>query len=518
MKHRHGRRAAVVIAFLAGQAGATASAASLRIYGDSNRDGQVDAADVDRRDDWSWHGPGAFFLANVDDDNRDGAEDASDGGVNSGGDTEDIARLRIAVDEAALAVTARLRVRLDGPGALIRVHERTPGQGSGWRSIGEDGLLARPQGSIELGIEARHFAGIDGWDGRVRVRAEALDATAAVIASDTCTLRVAPWIMLPSSAPTEALYIAQGRYPRAAALLADLRALAAVPVHTYTTDRWQEMWMQDTMEIGYTQMPGQGEPTHVVLRANRCAGCDRFGHTLLARNRGFITVPTEGVTGHGQWDDWLGNVEVSHPAPDWPLGRIYHGINLNRGLQRFLAAQEVQAPFTIDPTWLLIKHVDEVMNFLPGPDGRPRLVIVSPRAAAELRGEPLDRHNRDIQRKLDATIATARQRLGLAADQIVELPLLFTSGSASWSNPVNAVHLNGVVVLGDTTGSDGARTLHGSRQGRAIERLLTALGLAVRWVDDAAYHVNHGNVHCATNALKRPLHPAFWLQLPHAPG
>ena len=46
--------------------------------------------------------------------------------------------------------------------------------------------------------------------------------------------------------------------------------------------------------------------------------------------------------------------------------------------------------------------------------------------------------------------------------------------------------------------------------------ILDGLGITVRWVDSWAYHVNHGEIHCGTNALRalaRPL-PRWWATRP----
>src|SRR5690348_207201 len=63
---------------------------------DSNRDGVVQMTDADRahRAEWSTTF-GASFLANLDDDDTDGAIDANDMTVNGEGDEADLARINI---------------------------------------------------------------------------------------------------------------------------------------------------------------------------------------------------------------------------------------------------------------------------------------------------------------------------------------------------------------------------------------------------------------------------------------
>lgn len=278
--------------------------------------------------------------------------------------------------------------------------------------------------------------------------------------------------------------------------------------------------MQDTMEVGYTEIPGaQGRKRiWVALRANRCGSggsCDRFARTRLGKDFGFMTVSSWGATGYGAWDDWFGNVEVSHPVPGWPLGRIYYGVNLNQGWKQFLQAQQVQKPFEIDPTWLMIKHVDEVMNFVPGPDGKARMIIVSPKAAHDIIGGTFyGPYNKGIEAKIQSTIATAKQALGLGDAQIIRLPLYFGYGGvAEWSNPVNSVYLNGTQAIGNTDNYYGVNQVSSTAYGKAIAKAFTDLGIAVKWIDDRAYQPNHGNVHCGTNTRRTPLYDAFWDQL-----
>jgi protein-arginine deiminase len=487
------------------------------LVGDTNRDGKITAADEPGRASWSWKS-GALFLANMDDDNLDGVEDYKDGSVNSGGDDKDIAlvEIRLAQQVAQKAKQAYVKV-VAGPAGMVNLFERTYGVGNGWNKLPASGKLSMFPTSTRVGIEARHFAGVNGWDGRVTLQVDVRDGSNVTLGKDKVMLRVAPWIMLPNSAKTEELYISNGKYSTAYLMAQGLKAISGLKVVEYRTWSWQEMWMQDTMEIGYTEMPGAQGPRRmwVALRANRCGAggsCDRFARTRLGKDFGFMTASSWGASGYGAWDDWLGNLEVSHPVPGWPLGRIYYGINLNKGWKKFLQAQEVQRPFEIDPTWLMIKHVDEVMNFVPGPDGKARMIIVSPRAAYDIIGGTYyGPYNKGIEAKIQKTIATAKRELGLTDAQIIKLPLYFAHGGvAEWSNPVNSVYLNGTQALGNTDNYYGVNQVAKTSYGKAIAKEFQDLGIAVKWVDDRAYQPNHGNVHCGTNTKRTPLVDGFW--------
>ena len=131
----------------------------------------------------------------------------------------------------------------------------------------------------------------------------------------------------------------------------------------------QDIWFQDTMEIGYTQLPG-AQPMHVVMEAQRPNASDDVAVTLLAPDFGFISIgePRQPGDEEDHWMDWMGNLEVTHPLSGHPLGRIYYGksdrTTFHPKILEFLEAQQVQKPFAVYTNWLLIQHVDEVLNFL----------------------------------------------------------------------------------------------------------------------------------------------------------
>ena len=77
------------------------------------------------------------------------------------------------------------------------------------------------------------------------------------------------------------------------------------------------MWMQDTMEAGYTQLP---ERSHV--RGLECIrGYDDFGPTLLGPDMGVIRIGE-----NRKLSERLGGLvwelEVTAPTDNYPLGRF----------------------------------------------------------------------------------------------------------------------------------------------------------------------------------------------------
>lgn len=497
-------------------------AADLIVSGDTDRDGDIDADDLDGRSLFTWK-RGAFALANVDDDDGDGKADHVDDTA-TGADVDDLARLRIELGAEVADKASRVTVELVSGATDARLFQVVDG--------GVEPLPTTlvPAPVLELAIEAKRFAGPD-WNGQLRVVVKAVDGNDVELASDEVALRVAPMLLLPSSTAPLAMHVATGAYSNAS-FLADLGA-ATTKAKTklltpYSTTKWQEMWMQDTLEIGYTQLPGKA-PMHVALRANR--GQDTYAATLLGPNMGYLVVGApRTTTGGDTWVDWYGNLEVSPPVPAWPLGRIYYGHNTTTGMKlhpdvvAFFEAQELQSPFWVDTSWLTIKHVDEIFTFVLDQAQKPKLLVVSPREAGKLYPSYYGPYNKGLQAKIDTTLLGGSYviagktvpyegvlaSLGLAKEDVVELPLFYTSGHSDWSNPVNGVFLgNGVFAAGETAIYEPERKVTADR--------LAALGMSVFWIDDAVYQNNLGNVHCATNATRSLAVADFTKALPGVP-
>jgi protein-arginine deiminase len=243
-----------------------------------------------------------------------------------------------------------------------------------------------------------------------------------------------------------------------------------------------------------------------------------------------------GLGGHDAWLDWFGNLEVSHPTPGHPLGRIHYGMDVVTGmalhpdLVQFLAAQELQAPFWIDTSWLAIKHVDEVLSFLPGADGGGMVCVASPGEAAKL-GFTVDSFNAGLQRQIDRLVDGGSYTVGgqtvahpglkallaIGEERVVRLPVLFDpvalagtpprpGAHSRWSNPVNAVHANGAMLVGEASMPAAVRAdVAAKLRGAGVQ--------AVHFIDDRVYQDRWGNVHCATNTVREP--PAgFWTRIP----
>jgi protein-arginine deiminase len=509
----------------------------LLIFGDTNRDGQVTRADVEGRHHWAWT-TGALMLANVDDDNQDGLPDWQDEGVNGPEDAQDLAQIKVSIPAQWAQSGYQVYLEADDRSqSFIQVFQESDGFEP--VDISAQVPLATAE-TLDLAVEAKHFAH-QNWNGLTRLEVTVQAPDGAVVGQDYLQLRVTPWLMLPNTAQTTDVFISAGAYENGAMRSQLQQHLAAhdIALHEYQTDAWQEMWMQDTMEIGYQEIPGH-PLMHVVLRANR--GLDRFPATLLGPGIGYLTVgQPRHLSGPDELADGLGNLQVSPPVPGYPLGRIYYGTNPETGITlhpemvTFVEMQQVQSPVSVDTSWLSVKHVDEIFNFLPGPDDQPYLIMTSAEAGANL-VQTLTRDgyagalgypsvsvqaatgyvsaNLTLQQdRLNAIQAKAQQDFHLDASHIIAIPTFYSSAqdaSSLWSNPINSVYIDGSLILGHPWGPEP----NPDPIQDAIAEQLTSLNIDLVFVDDRPYQVNRGNVHCATNRRQWPEVDQPWQYYP----
>jgi protein-arginine deiminase len=220
---------------------------------------------------------------------------------------------------------------------------------------------------------------------------------------------------------------------------------------------------------------------------------------------------------------------------------------MHPGVIQFLEAQGAQAPVLwIDTSWLIIGHVDETVSWVPSKVGTPyRMLMPSPRLAVEILkkaekdapGGILNRgtkregdkpgefersvaealNDKDlmaaqefVQGKIDTVRRTLQEGLGVADDDIIEIPVLFNSSPGEfrgryYSETVNMV--NGLLIGRDVIVPDPFGPIVGGKDVllQAVMDRLEPLGCRVRAVDNFyPYHRWGGEVHCGTNATRRP--------------
>ncbi|MCC6217379.1 MAG: hypothetical protein IT376_21150 [Polyangiaceae bacterium] len=246
-----------------------------------------------------------------------------------------------------------------------------------------------------------------------------------------------------------------------------------------------------------------------------------------------------------------------HEAPggSYPLGRAVRGATPtaypDRAFTALLDAQEEAPPLELDTSWLRVGHVDEMLAFVPAASARGWAVLIaSPRRARavfeELAGRGLGETpvfagklagasgvtpsaettvaavlaDEDVMAaslraaiELDEIASRLTAELGLAPSELVEAPVLFAEslGRAVAYTPslVNGVSLPPAHLLVPRAHGprvDGVDVLEAS-----LADGVAALGLTLVPVEDwELFHVNGGEVHCATNLLRGPGTAPWW--------
>lgn len=528
--------------------------------GDTNRDGRIDfKQDTAGTGDWTEE-CGAIFLNNCDSDQNTGRTDWSDEVVNGEEDLKDLAPIKIkkiknlpqeslvsvSVDETSLKRINLFLKNEDENFELIDLEKK-----------GNIKAAQLKKQDLELRLESNSFADAD-WNGKTYLKIS-VELPNSVIKEQTICLKAAPFILLSNLQKGKTLYVRAypGRndvfigqlkeiVPKAEAELFILQGEGSYPAH--------EIWFQDAMEIGYTEMPGR--KMNVVLQANRGRALDEFPfNELLGPDYGCIRVGNyreayaRGRGGNG-WLDWYGNLEVTPPLPEFPFGRIVYGFNpdgpadasLNPEIVSMLEAQQIQSPAVrLDTGWLTIKHVDEMVSFLPpkNPERPFCVMVVSPEAMINLlekwkaegygeaqvlkrfypgttvsgilENEKLIKHNIYLQQeRIEPNIMLIKNELKLKEDDIIRIPALFTEdGRALFPNMVNSAHLNDYLLISDPDGP----VINGSDLLKEeMKKLLAGVPIQPVFLDDTQYHKWSGNVHCATNIQREGL-PEPWYNI-----
>ncbi|HYH79693.1 MAG TPA: protein-arginine deiminase family protein [Longimicrobium sp.] len=381
-------------------------AVRVRLDVDADRDGTVEADEGDRNTwDFGVGQRGAVILCNLDDDDSSGTEDNRNTVVDGAADAQDLAPLVVracgtlpAGVSLVLVPDPRDRVRIFAARAAGAAAVAGPGP-----LPAEHVVTNAATQDVELGMEGVTYPE-PGFDGEIRIALVLRQGTTEILRDDV-KVRVAPWIMPSHLDVTQEVYVMEGAFN--AAFLVDLEQAtqaASVPLRRTNVGGYLEagridQWVQDTVEIGVSTMPGRS--LSVALDAVRTRGLNPYARNeLFGPDYGFLRVST--TTGENTFDSH-GNLEVSPPVTvggrEFKLGRIYFGGGrpaigsfpvepFNPDFLAFLRAQAVQSPFAIDTSWLAVGHVDEFLSFVPATSGKPfRLVVAdTPSCVQLLRG------------------------------------------------------------------------------------------------------------------------------------
>jgi len=367
--------------------------------------------------------------------------------------------------------------------------------------------------------------------------------------------RVAPYLIPSALDPVDELLIVSQR-ATADSVRAVQRFAATTPLRLYPleTHKLCDQWMQDAIEPGLFPFPtpdstrqAQAALTGLRKASRRSAAELDLQIAERLRGRDVVTVVPGIPRKKARWIDWYGNLEVTPPFTDrqgrlFPYGRVITGkqaeLGMHPAVMKFLEAQEMQwPPIVVDVSWLMIGHVDEVVNFvpaktkagfkvlLPSPDAAREMLDALLRVglgdavvfaetddettAGELRGTIAVSDENSV---IDDTIARIREQLktemNLENADFVMVPALFQWGRAVIPNAVNSVVVNRHLLVPEPHGPqhDGKDCFEA-----AIRQALAACDVRVVFIDTwNAYHSSGGEIHCGTNTFRRLRDPAWW--------
>jgi protein-arginine deiminase len=530
----------------------------IQIVADVNRDGKVEFdSDEFGKNVWTLK-RGAIFFNNNDSDQNSKEPDHADSVVNGNEDLKDLAVLKIK-RVPDLPENAQISIYVDDT-SLSRVNLFQKAGDNDYKVVnlsteGNINPVQLMETDLELRIEANSYA--DGSWGGITEVAVSVKTPEGKTHFDSVKLKVAPFILLSNLNKGRALYVREipeqnEKFIESLGKLVPEAEAELVIVSGGEPYHPSNVWLQDAIEIGYSEMPGQ--KMNVVLIANRNRSLDSYAKDrLLGPDFGWIRVGTYregygGGRGHNRWLDWYGNLEVTPPLPGYPLGRIYYGYNpegpkeasLNPEIVAMLEAQGVQAPaLRLDTGWLLIKHVDEVLSFLPsGDSAHPYKVLVvdteamislleewisegygalemfdldSEKATVSslLKNKILMDFNKKLQsERIEPNISLIKRELSLREEDLIRVPSFFDNfGVSLVPNMVNSTVLNGHIFIVAPNGPviDGQDQLE-----EEMRRLISGLPLTPHFLDAQVYHRHGGEVHCATNVRRDGFSTAWW--------
>jgi protein-arginine deiminase len=541
----------------------------IRLAVDADRDGvihtEANAPDVVHRAEWSAQF-GAVFLANVDDDDADGKVDATDAVVNGDADALDLARVQLAAWKNA-PTGATATVTPDQAAApFVRLFRH---DGSAWTAWDPTAAFtdADLRAGVELGVEANDFANPT-WSGALTLHYAVADRDGKPLGTDDAALHVAPLLLQSNLGTVDRAYVTafQGD-PDSDPFVADVLADAtgdSVPLVEIDGNQYPDQWTQDLFEVGWTGMPSAAgvQSMYVVIRTpppDRTAA-DYTQEGMLAADFGWVWKRSQPYNRNGDEGslDSFGDLDAIPPYGAYPFGRVLIGStplrHMDDALRDFLNAQVVQGPnFYVDTAWLFVGHVDEIVSFVKANTPRGwKLVMASPARARKIlqdlvtadpananvklfadvlqydaRGQlvgggvaistilgdaTLMADNQVAQTKIDGVRAALKAEIGLADDEILDVPVLFEDigGDLAYSaGVVNLLHMDGragpprahgPVVAGKDAFEDD------------FEKTMTAIGVTTAWVEDwNLYHLEEGEVHCGTNVTRKvPANFRWW--------
>ncbi len=426
---------------------------------------------------------------------------------------------------------------------------------------------------ITLGIEARRFriSSTDPWDGFASLTWAIADANGTAYAnadgstSDQAVLKVAPWVLFGNLSPFDTVWSASSSAPFVQGLNGPITK-AGLTYKKISDASYADQWTQDFMQMAWTAMPGPGGVVQGMSIANPRPWAQP-GNVLpvkwllknyLGPNHGVFQIYAKDNSGSSY--DSHGNHDLLPPytngADAFPLGRIVHGSDILPETHAFYEAQTVQGPpVTLDTSWLFVGHIDEFLSYVPAKtprgwklfyastslaksmlekaqtdgfgstllfqgkqrydmNGGVNLIPAEITIDALLADTDVMKWSQESQVDIDMNVATLKSTLGLADDEIIEIPTLFEQdcdsgfcGKIAFTpGTVNELVFGDTIVMPKPFGPqiNGADLFEKDLQdrlGTAVNELGSmGTGLSVNFADDwDEYHILAGEVHCGSN-------------------
>ncbi|QFS50246.1 rotein-arginine deiminase [Nostoc sphaeroides CCNUC1] len=532
---------------------------------DADRDGVIDE-DNPQKADWKWgiNGHGAVLLVNSDRDIVYSNQENDD--------TERLIKGLLDLKDFSFMIVRKTGLR-DLPSGYelylsvnkdiakkIRIYDEL--ERDGYELIGPGRTRAKIRDTdrdILLAIEGLSYPDFD-FPGIVEITLSLVKDEKSLY-SDRVIFRVAPWIMTPNTLSPIAVFVSRLSNGVNKEFIEELRKVVGkanaqldiIPFEFHQDDRW----VQDEIEIGYTQAPGH--LMYVVFDSPRDRGLVDFPKTkLLGIDFGYVTRKSRY---EATKLDSFGNLEVSPPVTvkgvHYPFGRLIFGgtrkeiiqepRRMLKVLRDFLYAQKIQAPFEIFSDWLSVGHIDEFMTFVPAPTSKGfKLLLASTdqfynilkrlreqghahvllrqgkrfssgradiSVSDVLDDEKLNEHNHRFQEYINWNREVLKQELDLSEEDIIELPALFENdrdGRAETFSP-NMVNM---IVLKEHLGIPkpfGPKINNQCQFEAYVKEVLEPLGLVCHFIDDwEPYFLGRGEIHCGTNTRRQPFTKKWW--------
>lgn len=406
---RHLALAALALAFQASSATAQFTA---DLRADTNRDGHVDLegiSDSSGKAFWS-SSNGAIFLPNVGDKHMRCATADLMGNSLSNDEMaicndasghlllapEYLAPLRTVPlanisDNATAQVYATPRAAYERTRIFVLEDPSNPNLTTSWRFVDRQLYFNATQlrAGLNLGIDGREFvkdAAI--WDGHVNVHFEVTDAISyskdPAFSTDIVAMKVAPVLTHHPLQRVETLVSTDANDTNLVqkdfvSQIEAARVKVGLKNPLVLFNQSSDIWAQDILEPAYASMPGPNGPIAIRILFRSAQSTRTGGRQIFEQLRGpgvggFQPGSATG-TGFG-YDtiDSYGNLETMPPhrsknGVNYPAGRIIFGKHwdqlTSQPVRDLLYGNEVQMPLVLQTGWLLVGHVDEIVQFLP---------------------------------------------------------------------------------------------------------------------------------------------------------